>query len=100
MPILDGHKVEADQIDAAKHRFIGTWRPPLPPKLMEMANLPGNSTASLAGHQKHTGIDCLCGTRIAPTRSANYLKRIREHWQGGCFDEPQYVTITGEIQDA
>lgn len=32
MPILDGRPVPACDIDPARHRFIGMWRPPEPPK--------------------------------------------------------------------
>ena len=31
MPLLDGKKVPADEIDPAKHRYVGMWRPPSPP---------------------------------------------------------------------
>ena len=77
MAILDGHNVEADQIDSARHRFIGTWRPPAVPSYNEIEKLTGST------------VQCPCGTNFG--RDYHYM--MRKHWQGGCFDEPQYVTI-------
>ncbi len=79
MPILDGHKVDADQIDPCKHRYIGPWRHPRPPTLAEFERYPATR-----------GRFCLCGDIIYTTAIR------RNHWQGGCFDEPQYVTIQNE----
>ena len=78
MPILDGEHVEADQIDLAKHRFIGTWRPPVVPKeyTKKWCNCPCGDELN------HT---CSGGIRLGPSPF--------NHWQNGCFDEPQYVTI-------
>jgi len=84
MPILNGVKAEADQIDAAKHHFVGTWRPPVPPTLAEIEDLPHN--------QGRVGTDCRCGLGIYTDTQA-YLGQIRRHWLGGCFDEAQYVSL-------
>ena len=77
MVILDGKQVDAKQIDPAKHQFIGTWRPPAIPK-------------DFVGEYAI----CLCGESMNTVTSGGFVwNRAFKHWQGGCFDEPQYVTI-------
>jgi len=84
MPILDGVKAEADQIDPAKHQFLGTWRPPAPPTLAEIEGM--------AHNRGRAGTDCRCGLGVYTNNQA-YLGQIRQHWLDGCFDEAQYVSI-------
>lgn len=81
MSILDGHKVETDEINLARHRFIGTWRPPIPPTLDEINAMPDT-----------LGNTCTCGAGFY-LRTMDYLGMIRRHWLDGCFDEARYMTI-------
>lgn len=80
MPILDGHKVDASQITSEKHRFIGMWRPPVPPKREALADGAGYTCPG-------------CGGGILQNQTNQHLGQIRQCWQQGCFDEAQYVTI-------
>ena len=67
MVILDGKVVKEEEIDAVKHRFIGTFRHPNPVKAYEM--VPER--------------DRLHGL---------YSHQIRGEWMQGRFDVPQYMT--------
>ena len=72
MILLNGLYVENSDIDPAKHKFIGRFRPAVNP----MANPTGY-------------IACLCG---------NILKVRGEeitHYNNGCCDINQYVDIDG-----
>jgi len=89
MAILDGRQVEADQIDPAKHRFIGMWRPPQPPASEEDMKVL-NQRLRPGCHPHET--DCVCGCGFVWS-TMDYLGRMREHWQNGCYDEAQYTTI-------
>ena len=90
MPILDGHKVDADQIDSAKHRFIGMWRPPVIPEEFGTPNYERNES----GSDKLNHV-CPCGHRLnLPLHyPASENSDPFRHWHNGCFDEPQYVTL-------
>jgi hypothetical protein len=66
MVLLDGKHVANDQIDPAKHKFIGTFRPP---------------------HFPSGIIACGCGSLL------HTLEQSNSHWQSGHMDTPQYVTI-------
>ena len=96
MPILDGHKVDADQIDPCKHRCIGTWRPPAIPKQFDIPwrEKTDESVFSMTPEQK-AATECPCGRRLNLPGHCMYadLTEPFQHWQKGCFDEPQYVTI-------
>jgi hypothetical protein len=70
--ILNGARVD-DIPDATKHTFVGTFRPPL--------------SALLSGPGVVYVMYCTCG-KCLYTHEA-----LQEHWQRGCFDEPQYVTL-------
>ena len=72
--ILDGQYVPADQINPAKHRFIGTFRPPLPDPPEEWLI---------------HGVCRNCNTGMRTSMGNCYHK----HWAQGCFDVPQYVTM-------
>lgn len=80
MPILDGRKIGADQFDPVKHKFIGTWRPPIPPDRETMKDGAGYTCPGCAGG-------------ILQNQTSQHLGQIRRCWQAGCFDEAQYVTI-------
>jgi len=69
MAILDGRQVDPSIINPARHRFIGTWRPPSAPV-----------------SAKGAWIACHCG-HVLQAVGENF-----QHWQRGCFDQPQYVT--------
>lgn len=88
--ILDGQPVNiVGQIDFARYRFLGMWRPPEPPTLREIKAMPHK--------QFSTGVDCTCGATFYD-RTNEYIRQIREHWQNGCFDLVQYVTIKEDSQ--
>jgi hypothetical protein len=74
MPILDGKPCKPEEIDPAKHRFIGMFRPPTWPRRESIGHL----------------IDCPCTRLLGDTAT------IREHWRDGHFDEPQYINIVQE----
>ena len=87
MSLLDGKQVKPEEINPAKHRFIGTWRPPAVPV-----------------RPRIRGVVCPCGQELNYLQGSGQIlvdgSRAFVHWQAGCFDEPQYVTIAGEIPDA
>ena len=70
MVLLDGKFVAAESIDPAKHRYLGMFRPAINP----IAN-------------PRTDVYCTCG-QILKMRGEE-----TEHYQKGCYDSPQYVTI-------
>jgi hypothetical protein len=71
--LLNGKFVQATEIDAGKHRFLGMFRPPADPF-------------------KDAKCICIC--------SCGETLRVRgesqRHYQGGCFDAPQYVDIAAQ----
>lgn len=70
MVYLDGLLTEEDKINPKEHKFIGMWRPPINP------------------HKEPTGyIQCTCGHIL------QYRGQEIEHYNKGCYDVPQYVTI-------
>ncbi len=69
--LLDGVFVQPHKVDPAKHRFLGIWRPPINPFL-------GATTAYI----------CVCGATL------NYAQQTDQHYRNGCFDTPQYVSIS------
>jgi hypothetical protein len=73
MALLDGKFVKSEEIDPAKHRFIGTFRQPQPPD--------GSGCYAVI---------CTCH---APLHTAG---AVREHWMQGHFDVPQYITVEKE----
>ena len=75
MPILDGRHVEPGEIDRLRHTFVGTFRPSGPPGLLTDDGRPIDVYA------------CPCG------RDLWTLQQLRDHWQQGHLDEPQYRTI-------
>lgn len=80
MPLLDGKYVASDEIDPAKHKFIGTFRPPSQPD----SKLINGSYSGI--------ILCPCG------RGLQSAQETAEHWQRGHFDTPQYISISTEQQ--
>lgn len=68
--ILDGVYVQPNKIEAAKHRFLGLFRPPVNPFW--------NAT---------TICICICGQQL------KYRHETDQHYSNGCFDTPQYVSI-------
>jgi hypothetical protein len=71
MPLLNGKVVEAEEIDPAKHKFIGMFRKPM-------------SQIQIS--------TCLCG-RMFGTSCGIVMSEFIEHYQRGHFDESQYVDI-------
>jgi len=67
MAILNGKFVKDLEIDPLKHKFIGSFRPPQPPST--------NGAAVFL---------CVCGQSLWTVES------VRQHWQSGCLDIPQY----------
>lgn len=72
MPLLDGEFVEPSEIDPTKHRFIGMFRKPNPPK------------------PEGRYILCPCGELL------KYMGEERTHYSFGHFDIPQYQTLKEE----
>ena len=82
MPYLDGTPVNPDEIDPAKHKFIGLFRPPAAP-----------TTRHIDDSGKVIYADafmCGCGQTLWT------IQDIYDHYQRGHFDEPQYITIKKE----
>ena len=71
MAILDGKYIDNEQIDPAKHKFIGTFRTPAPP----YAPFPVD------------GYECPCGELLLVGGN------LEKHWREGHYDMPQYQTI-------
>ena len=67
MVILDGNYVDEKEINPATHKFIGTFRHPIPLEALK-----------LAGIENFPGL---------------YNNEARKKWLEGQFDLPQYVTI-------
>lgn len=77
--LLNGEEVDVSLIDPSKHKFIGTFRPPNPPK---------ETFVDDKGKTQHAAvIFCPCGGQLW-----TYQQSL-DHWQLGHFDIPQYVTI-------
>ena len=68
MALLNGKFVDASEIDPARHRFIGTFRPPQAPR--------GE------GYML-----CTCGSILQTVQC------VQEHYQRGHCDTNQYVDI-------
>ena len=79
MPLLDGKPVAPDAIDPAKHKFVGTFRPPQQP---DTKYIDKNGAVQYAGV-----LLCPCGGHLWTVNACF------DHWQQGHFDQPQYVTI-------
>ena len=73
LPLLDGQPVEESIIDPAKHRFLGTFRPPVPPRDITT---------------------CPCGVSLITYYGPDLHF---QHWQLGHLDVPQYQTISPGI---
>jgi hypothetical protein len=73
MALLNGEFVDDNIINPKYHKYIGSFREPQPP--IFKSNTP------------HAIILCNCGAHL------HYVESIRDHWQKGCFDVPQYVMI-------
>jgi hypothetical protein len=69
--LLNGKYVKPEEIDPAKHKFIGYFRPPRNP-------LQTNGAAYLI---------CACGEML------KFRHEAREHFESGCFDTQQYVDL-------
>lgn len=71
--ILDGKAVNPDEVDPAKHRFLGMFRP----------------AQSMEAECRKAGafMQCSCGQTLMVHGA------VDKHWRQGCFDVPQYVTI-------
>lgn len=72
--LLDGKKVFATEIDPAKHRYIGMFRPATNPF--------ANATANVM---------CTCG-EILQSNPATV-----RHYKQGCYDLNQYVSLTADL---
>jgi hypothetical protein len=70
--IVDGHVRSWITLDPKKHTYVGTFRPATPPF---------TTTAVVL---------CSCG------HSLWTVEAVREHWQMGHFDTPQYRTTEGQ----
>ncbi len=80
MPLLNGKSVSAGEIDPAKHRYIGMFRP------AECPNAKCNDPKT--GQEIYAdALICNCGSTLWSVNA------IREHYKNGCFDQPQYVDI-------
>ncbi len=69
--MLDGKLVDSAELDPAKHTYIGFFRPVFRP-------------VTQAAHAIVCGV---CSTRFYTNEG------MREHYNGGCFDIPQYRSI-------
>jgi hypothetical protein len=69
--LLDGEDVLADAISPKLHRYLGMYRPPIDP----------NAIATCA-------VLCRCG------RILQFREEGTRHYKDGCWDVPQYVSIT------
>lgn len=69
--LLNGKSVKASEIDPARHRYIGRFRPAVNP----------------VGRANGIVI-CTCGALL------HYRHELSEHFNRGCFDLNQYVDIT------
>jgi hypothetical protein len=67
---LDGNLVKPEEISPKKHRYLGSFRPPINPS-------EGCKTYFL----------CSCGQTL------KYVNEGQEHYKRGCFDIPQYASI-------
>ena len=79
MVYLDGRKVSVEMIDPAKHRFIGSFRPPQQPDTRFTRE---DGTVEYAAVMV-----CGCGRHLWDVQS------VGEHWRQGHMDTPQYVTV-------
>lgn len=70
MVLLDGKFVDPEVIDPEKHKFIGMFRP-----------------ATNPFHNFGCFVVCNCGLTLQTPGEPH------QHWQKGCYDKPQYVTI-------
>lgn len=69
---VDGEQGGERLVRDADHRFVGMWRPPAPPKSPEDIGC--------------IAIVCAC---LAHLTSA---EQVRQHWETGCFDVPEYTS--------
>jgi len=74
--LLDGKYTDPAEINPAKHRFIGMFRPPIPPELDKW----GGYCPECRSVRLHEEKPWSC-------------------WREGHFDIPQYVTI-GNVEDS
>lgn len=76
---LDGKLVKSEEINPAKHKFIGTFRPP---------NVPSTQGTTYQGELVNAGVVlCRCGDSLWTTQA------LHDHYLKGHFDTPQYVSI-------
>ncbi len=68
--ILNGKFVQPEEVDPAKHKFIGLFRPATNPIL-----------------NPDTDVLCRCG------RILRFVGEEQEHYAKGCWDREQYVDI-------
>ena len=68
--LLDGQQALPKDINPARHRFLGSFRPPVNPF--------DGATC-----------DCLCPCG----KILRYVEESRQHYMQGCFDVLQYVSI-------
>ena len=68
--LLDGEYVNSDQVTPDKARYLGMWRPPVNPI-----------------SDPKCDVLCTCGEIL------RYRGQENDHYNRGCFDVPQYVTI-------
>lgn len=82
-PILDGKPIDPSQIDPAKHRYVGTFRP------ADRSGLPKLNT-----HEKCPGCRREFHYYGMTTRYEDAIETwLADHYAKGCFDVPQYVSI-------
>jgi hypothetical protein len=78
--LLNGHFVEPQFIDPAKHRFIGNFRFPTCPDAAYKDEKTGETRYCDA-------VQCGCGNLLWDKQS------VHDHYLMGHFDKPQYVDI-------
>ena len=75
---IDGNIYPSNVIDPKIHIFIGMFRSPFPPNTEYLDEETGE--IKRAGY-----IACPCGHMLG------YVEAVRDHWQLGHFDIPQYM---------
>ena len=76
---INGEVHSTASVSWETHELLGIWRPPAPPQSPEELDC--------------TAIICACRTCL---RSA---AQVRQHWEAGCFDLPNYETTTRKDLD-
>lgn len=80
MALLNGKFVKPEEIDPAKHKFIGLFRSPKPPDTRFFDE-------ETKTYKYADVMSCSCGHNLWTRES------IQDHWRKGHFDVPQYVNI-------